>query len=122
MNNWTILGAFAQKRPVLLNNKEFMFHQDYDSSHTSIDAPKNFFALMYSSYRTNLVPSDYCPFLSIANDFAGEKFVSREASENRPPKFLVNMDGGFYESVIMKLPCLFELNRIILTILNKTLN
>lgn len=45
VNNWTILGAFAQKRPVLLNNKEFMFHQDNESSHTSIDAPKAFLLL-----------------------------------------------------------------------------
>ncbi|XP_011050533.1 PREDICTED: histone-lysine N-methyltransferase SETMAR-like [Acromyrmex echinatior] len=52
----------------------------------------------------NLAPSDYHLFLSMANDFASEKFASREACENRLSQFFANRDEGFYERGIMELP------------------
>jgi len=68
----------------------------------------------------------------MANDFAGEKFASREACENRLSQFFANRNEGFYERGIMKLPSkwqqiieqngAFDLNRIILTMLNKAFN
>jgi len=85
---------------------------------------------MHPPYSPDLAPSDYHLFLSMANDFAGEKFTSREACENRL-QFFANRDEGFYERGIMKLPskwqqvierCIFDLNRIILTMLNKPFN
>ena len=61
---------------------------------------------MHPPYSQDMAPSDYHLFLSMANDFAGEKFVSREACENRLSQFFspANRDEGFYERGIMKLP------------------
>lgn len=38
---------------------------------------------MDPSYSLNLSPSDYYLFLAMVNDCVGEKFASKEASENR---------------------------------------
>ena len=57
---------------------------------------------MHPPYSPNLAPSDYHLFLSMANDFADEKFVSREACENRLSQFFANKDEGFYERGIME--------------------
>jgi len=87
---------------------------------------------MHSPYNPNLAPSNYHLFLSMANNFAGEKFASREACENPLSQFFANRDEGFYERSIMELPSkwqqiieqngTFDLNRIILIILNKAFN
>jgi len=58
---------------------------------------------MHPPYSLDLAPSDYL-FLSMANNFAGEKFASREACENRLSQFFANRDEGFYERGVMKLP------------------
>ena len=59
---------------------------------------------MHPPYSPDLAPSDYHLFLSMANTFAGEKFASREACENRLSQFFANRDKGFYERGIMILP------------------
>ena len=43
---------------------------------------------MHPPYNPDLAPSDYHLFLSMANDFAGEKLAPREACENRLFQFL----------------------------------
>jgi len=58
--------------------------------------------LMHPPYSPDLAPSDY--HLSMANTFAGAKFASREACENRLSQFFTNRDKGFYERGIMILP------------------
>lgn len=45
-----------------------------------------------------------CLFLSMANDFTGKKFASREACKNRLSQIYANMDEGFHESGTIKLP------------------
>jgi len=60
--------------------------------------------LMHPPYSPDLTPSDYHLFLSMANNFASEKFASREACENRLSQFFANRDEGFYERGIMELP------------------
>lgn len=42
-----------------------------------------------------LAGCDYYQFLSMANDFAGDKFVSREACENLLSQFIANRDLSF---------------------------
>lgn len=39
--------------------------------------------LMHLPYNLELTPNDLCLFLSMAIDFAGEEFVSRETCEYR---------------------------------------
>jgi len=46
--------------------------------------------LMHPPYSPDLAPSDYHLFLSMANNFADEKFASREACENRLSQFFAN--------------------------------
>lgn len=58
---------------------------------------------MHLPYIPDLSPGDYYLFLSIENDFADEKFSLREACENRQSQFFANGDGGFHESVFIKL-------------------
>lgn len=59
----------------------------------------------YSSYirpySPDLSPSAYNLLLYIATDFAGEKFASREAYENRLSQFFTNRDD---ERGILQLP------------------
>lgn len=51
---------------------------------------------MYRSHSPNMAPRDYYVFLLMAIDFAGQKFVSREASENRHSCFFfTNRDESF---------------------------
>jgi len=38
----------------------------------------------------------------MANNFAGEKFASREVCENRLSQFFANRDEGFYERGIIE--------------------
>lgn len=54
----------------------------------------------------------------MANDIAGEKFVSRVACEKRLFQVFVNRNEVFYESVFIKLP----LQMPTTSKLNKTLN
>jgi len=101
--------AIAQKRPALANRRGIVFHQDNARPHTSIVTRQKlrelgWEVLMHPPYSPDLAPSDYHLFLSMANDFAGEKFASREACENRLSQFFANRDEGFYERGIMKLP------------------
>lgn len=46
--------------------------------------------------------SDYYLFLSVTNDFVGEKCMSREDYENRLYQFFAHKDNDFYESDLMK--------------------
>ena len=89
--------------------------------------------LMQPTYSPDLAPSEYHLFLFMANDFAGEKFAWREACENRLSQFFANGDKGFCGRGIMKLllkweqvyeknGAYFDLNRIILIMLNETFN
>ena len=101
--------AIAQKRPALANRRGIVFHQGNARSHTSIVTRQKlrelgWEVLMHPPYSLDLAPSDYHLFLSMANDFADEKFASREACENRLFQFFVNRDEGFYERGIMELP------------------
>lgn len=101
--------AIAQKRPALANTKKIVFHHDNARPHTSISTRQKlrqlgWEVLMHPPYSPDLAPSDYHLFLSIANDFAGENFASREACENRLDQFFANKDKSFYERGIMKLP------------------
>ena len=88
---------------------------------------------MHPPYSPDLAPSDYHPFLSMANIFNGEELASREACKNRLSQFFANRNEGFYERGIMKLPLtwqqviekkrrIFGLDRIILTKVIKAFN
>lgn len=77
---------------------------------------------MHSPYGPDLTPSDYHQYLFMANYLDGEKFVSKEASENRLYQFVANRDSGFYEGGIMVYlqnmakiyrarQCIFDTNR-----------
>ena len=57
---------------------------------------------MHPLYNPDPASSDY--HLSMANNFAGEKFASREACKNQLSQFFINRDEGFYERGIMELP------------------
>ncbi|KAG5307589.1 CRBN protein, partial [Pseudoatta argentina] len=78
------------------------------ATHIDSDSPEAPGAWLGGSYAStlypDLTPSDYHLFLSMANDFADEKFASREACENRLSQFFTNRDEGFYERDIMELP------------------
>ncbi|KAG5308008.1 SETMR methyltransferase, partial [Acromyrmex insinuator] len=116
--------AIVQKRPALVNRRGIVFHQDNARPHTSIVTRQklrelDWEVLMYPPYSPDLTSSDYHLFLSMANDFAGEKFALREACENRLSQFFANRDEGFYERGIMELPSkwqqVIELNDAYLT-------
>ncbi|XP_011069195.1 PREDICTED: histone-lysine N-methyltransferase SETMAR-like [Acromyrmex echinatior] len=82
--------VIAQKRPALANRRGIVFHQDNTRPHTSIVTRQKLRELgwevfMHPPYTPDLAPSDYHLFLSMVNDFAGEKFSSREACENQLP-------------------------------------
>ncbi|XP_012058558.1 PREDICTED: histone-lysine N-methyltransferase SETMAR-like [Atta cephalotes] len=73
--------AIAQKRPALAN-RGIVFHQDNARPHKSIMTRQKlrelgWEILMHPPYSPDLAPSDYHLFLSMANNFAGEKFASR---------------------------------------------
>lgn len=80
-----------------------------------------------------LAQSDYHLFLSIANDFAGEKNATREACENPLSQFFGNRGQRFlresHHEITFEMAIsyrtkqgLIDLNRIIFSILNKYLN
>ena len=101
--------AIAQKRPALANRRGIVFHQDNARPHTSIMTRQKlrelgWEVLMHPPYSPDLAPSDYHLFLSMANEFAGENFASREVCESRLSQFFANRGEGFYERGIMKLP------------------
>ncbi|XP_040575887.1 histone-lysine N-methyltransferase SETMAR-like [Lepeophtheirus salmonis] len=101
--------SIAQKRPALASSIRIVFHQDNTRPHASIETRQKirelgWEVLLHPPYSPDLAPSDYHLFPSIANDFAGEKFTSIEACENRLSEFFTNMDKGFYERGIMELP------------------
>lgn len=73
---------------------------------------------MHPPYSWDLTSYYYYIFLSMANDIAGEKFVSRVACEKRLFQVFVNRNEVFYESVFIKLP----LQMPTTSKLNKTLN
>lgn len=56
----------------------------------------------------------------MSNDLVDEKFVSREAWENRPSWFFANRDKGFYRSSIMKVPSKKQQNCAYLTYSDQT--
>jgi len=58
---------------------------------------------MHPPYSRDLTPSDYYVFLSMANDFTGKKFATRESFKNRLFQFFANRNKDFYERDIMKL-------------------
>jgi len=73
--------TIAQKRPALANRRGIVFHQDNARPHTSIVTHQKLWelgwkVLMHPPYNPDLIPSDYHLFLSMANNFAGKKFVS----------------------------------------------
>lgn len=57
---------------------------------------------MPSPYSLDLAPSDYYQHLSIVNDFSVEKFVSKEAGENRLSQIFANRGQGFNESATIQ--------------------
>ncbi|QQP51383.1 Putative DD34D transposase [Caligus rogercresseyi] len=80
--------TIAQKQPALVNRRGIVFYQDNARPHTSLVTRHKLWELgweplMHPPYIPDLAPSDYYLFLSMANDFTGEKFASREACENR---------------------------------------
>ncbi|QQP54383.1 Histone-lysine N-methyltransferase SETMAR [Caligus rogercresseyi] len=102
----TIGPSEGSNRPAMVNRREIVFHNA--RPHTSLVTRHKLWELgwevhMHPPYSPDLAPSDYYLFLYMANDFAGEKFASREACENRLSHF-ANREEGFYENGIMKLP------------------
>ncbi|OAD54130.1 Histone-lysine N-methyltransferase SETMAR [Eufriesea mexicana] len=95
--------------PAQADRRGTVFLHDNARSHTSILTRQKlqelgWEVLMHPPYSPDLVPSGYHLFLSMANNFAGEKFASREACENRLSQFFANRDKDFYERGIMELP------------------
>lgn len=67
-------------------------HIDSDSA----EAPElGWKVLMHSPYIPDPAPSDDYLLLPMANDFAGDKFASKEACENLLYQFFTNRDEGF---------------------------
>ncbi|QQP54762.1 Transposase, partial [Caligus rogercresseyi] len=103
------IGPFeGSNRPALVNRRGIVFHQDNARPHTSLVTRHKLWelsweVLMHPTYSPDLAPSDNYLFLSMANDFGGEKFASRKACENLPTHFFANRDEDFYERGIMKL-------------------
>lgn len=59
-------------------------------------------ALKHTPYSPDLTPTGYYLFLSTANDFASEKFTSKEAFENLLFQVFTNRDNCFNETFFSK--------------------
>ena len=85
-----------------------MFHQDNARPHTSLMTRQKlrelgWEVLMHPPYSPDLAPSDYHPFLSMANALGDTNLASLEAGENWLSEFFANRGKGFYERGTMKL-------------------
>jgi [histone H3]-lysine36 N-dimethyltransferase SETMAR len=101
-------AAISQKRPALANRRGVVYHHDNARPHALLVTRQKlrelgWEVLMHPPYSPDLAPSEIPLFLSMANDFAGEKFASREVCENLLLQFFDHKDQGFYERGIMKL-------------------
>lgn len=82
-----------------------MFHQDNVKRHTSVVIGQKRRELGWTvfivlPYIPEAEISEYYMFLPMAIDFAGEKFVSKEACENRLSQFFANGDEGFEKTLL----------------------
>jgi len=102
-----------------------VFRQDnarphpYIVSSESPEAPRALGSevLMHPSRSPDLAPSDYRLFLSMASDFAGKQFGSREDRENRLSQWFASRDTSFYGKRYNEITrrmatkrCIFDLN------------
>ncbi|XP_045482050.1 histone-lysine N-methyltransferase SETMAR-like [Harmonia axyridis] len=97
--------TMTQKWTASANRGGIVSHEDKAIPHSKKTHQKlrelGWEVFMHPPYSPNLVPSDYHLFLSMANNFAGEKFASTEAWENQLSQFFTNSDVGLYERGIM---------------------
>lgn len=83
-----------------------MFHQNKTRQHILIVTRQklrklSWVVLMHPTYYLDLEPSDSYLFLSMTNDFAGEKFDSREACENRLAQFFFQIAAMVFIKVAL---------------------
>lgn len=108
--------AITKERPALDNRRRNVFHLDNDRPHTLIVTRHKLRELYWelfmhqSYYSSDLAPTDYHLFLSMANSFAGEKITSKKACPNRLSQFFDNRDEGFYEMGIMVFLSIWQQN------------
>lgn len=100
-----------------------MLDQDSIMHYTSIWTRQKLRELGYEIFihppcSSDLAPIDYYLFLSMTDYFAGENFASLMKIDCLS---FANRDRVFYKSGIIEKVCVFVLNWIILTMINKNL-
>lgn len=94
--------AITKERPALANRRGNVFHQDNSRPHTSIVTRHKLRELYWelfmhqSYYSSDLAPTDYHLFLSMAKSFGGEKLTSKKAHQIRLSQFLA-IDEAYWQ-------------------------
>lgn len=92
-----------EKRPILVNRKGVIFHQDNARPHVSQQKELTWEILQHPPYSPDIAPSDFHLFQSLQNSLHGEKFDSIEAVKNYLTTFFEGKSRNFYQEGIRKL-------------------
>ena len=102
-------AALNKKRPVLVNRKHIIFHQDNSRLHVSLMTRQKLLqlaweVLIHPPYSPDIAPLDFHLFRSLQNSLNGENFSSLEDCKRHLEQFFAQKDKKFWEDRIMKLP------------------
>ena len=98
-----------QKRPILSNSKDVVFHYDNARPHVSRQTLRKLNSLKWDvlthpPYSLDIVPSDYHFFGSLQNHLNGKKIDPLDALKNVVFSFFESKPRSFYDRGIRMLP------------------